>query len=156
MSGERLAALMVHTLNMNATDRIVDEFNRLVAIGQERMPDQPFAERAIYFIVATRCEIDMEGFQSVYEQAFTLRELKILIEGLLSIGEPSLAEEFASGLALVEKDGFYSHLNWNRVSVTVKTRITEIGNRIGDQLWDLDEKLVAILDAAPADPSVGE
>jgi hypothetical protein len=44
-------------------------------------------------------------------------------------------------------EGFYDHLNWNKVPATTKQAIAEIGKRIGDQLWDLDEKLAAMLDA---------
>jgi hypothetical protein len=129
-----------------ATDRIVDEFDRLVAIGQERMPEQSYPERAMYFIVATRCEIDMEGFESVYEQAFTAAELDILIDGLRTIGENNLADEFSEGLELLKKVGFYDHKNWHLVPAEVKERINEIGNGVGDRLWDLDEKLVALLE----------
>jgi hypothetical protein len=136
----------VDNWNWAATDRIVEEFNRLVAIGQERMPEQSYAERVLYFVVATRCEIDMEGFQSVYEQAFTPWELNTLIDGLRRIGENKLAEEFAEGFGLVNEAGFYNHKNWNLVPEEVKERINEIGERVGDQLWTLDEKLVALLD----------
>jgi hypothetical protein len=132
---------------MNASDRIVEEFNRLVAIGQDRIPDQPHAERVVYFVVATRCEIDMEGFASVFEQAFKPSELRILVEGLHSLGEKYLADEFARGFELLRLEGFYDHMNWNRVSAGAKQQIAQIGERIGDRLWGLDEKLAALLDA---------
>ncbi len=131
---------------MNATDRIVHEFDRLVAIGQERIPERSYAEQVVYFIVATRCEIDMEGFESVFEQAFKTAELKILIDGLRMLDESHLAAEFEYGLELLKQDGFYEHLNWKKVSALTKQRIAESGKRIGNQLWTLDEKLVAFLE----------
>jgi hypothetical protein len=131
---------------MDATYRVADEFDRLVAMGQDKMPARPHPERVLYFVVATRCEIDMEGFESVYEQAFTLVELGILIDGLRLLGEADLAEEFARGIEVLRQEGFYDHLNWNRVSPIARRQINEIGQRIVDRLWGLDEKLIAMLE----------
>lgn len=131
---------------MDATDRIVAEFDRLVTMGQGAVAKQSFGERVIYYVVATRCEIDIDGFASVYEQGLKPSELDILISGLRHLGEAELANEFHHGFKLLQADDFYSHLNWNKVSDSVKNQIAAIGERIGDQLWELDEKLAALLD----------
>lgn len=52
----------------NATDRIAEEFNRLVALGPDVVATRSRAEQIIFYVVATRCEIDINGFASVYEQ----------------------------------------------------------------------------------------
>ena len=134
---------------MNAAERIVEEFDRLVALGRSGVAICPPAERIVYYIVATRCEIDIDGFASVYEQDLNSTELGILVDGLNQISEGELASEFHRGFELLEADEFYEHLNWNKVSDSVKAEIDAIGKRIGDQLWDLDEKLVLLLDAPP-------
>ncbi len=131
---------------MDATDRIVEEFNRLVALGRDGVAKRPAADRIVYFVVATRCEIDIDGFASVYEQDLNPSELAILVEGLNQIGERELAREFRRGFDLLDADGFYEHMNWNKVSDSVKAEIEAIGKRVGDRLWDLDEKLAALLD----------
>ena len=133
---------------MDATERIVDEFDRLVAKGRSGVAICPPAERIVYYIVATRCEIDIDGFASVYEQDLNPTEIGVLVDGLNQIGEGELAREFQRGFEMLETDGFYKHLNWNKVSDSVKAEIDAIGKRIGDQLWNLDEKLVLLLDAA--------
>lgn len=133
---------------MNSTDRIVEEFNRLVALGRDRVATRPTADRVVYYVVAARCEIDIDGFASVYEQDLNPRELAILIDGLSQIGESDLAGEFLRGFELLKQDGFYEHMNWNRLSDTTKGEIEAIGERVGDRLWALDDKLAALLDDA--------
>lgn len=133
---------------MDATDRIVEEFDRLVAIGRSGVAKRPIAERIVYYVVATRCEIDINGFASTYEQDLNPGEIAILVDGLNQIGEKRLASQFQRGFELLEASGFYKHQNWNEVSDSVKSEIDAIGERIGDQLWDLDEKLAGLLDAA--------
>ena len=50
------------------------------------------------------------------------------------------------GLGLLKADGFYGHMSWTKVSPHVKAEIIAIGDRVGSRLWDLDEKLAALLD----------
>jgi hypothetical protein len=45
-----------------------------------------------------RLQLFMEGFSSIYEQAMNAHDLKILIEGLRTLEEPDLADEFECGL----------------------------------------------------------
>ena len=133
---------------MDATDRIVEEFNRLVALGRGGVAQRPAPEQIVYYVVATRCEIDIDGFVSVYEQDLDPAELAILVDGLNQIGETELAGEFHRGFDLLMQDGFYEHMNWNKVSESVKADIEAIGERVGDRLWALDKKLAALLDKA--------
>jgi hypothetical protein len=132
---------------LSASERIANEFDRFVALGHIAMAEKPMPERMVYHIVATRCEIDIDGFSSVYKQDLNPDELKILIDGLNRIGEYFLASEFQRGYKLLDEDGFYNHLNWDLVSPSVKSEIEAIGNVIDQQLWSLDEKLVALLDS---------
>lgn len=131
---------------MNAIDRIAKVFHRLVAMGRTGVAARPLAEQIVYYVVATRCEIDIDGFASVYEQYLDPAELEILIAGLERIGEVELAAEFRRGYESLKTDGFYSHLNWNNVSFSAKADIDAIGKRVGDRLWDLDGKLAALID----------
>jgi len=132
--------------SVNAGDRIAKEFDRLLAMGKERAAKMSAAEQVVWVLVLARCEKDMNGFESVYEQALKEQDLKTLVKGLRKIGERRLAKEFASSHELLQKDGFYGHYNWNKVPKKTKQQILDSGDRIGDQLWQLDEKLVSLLD----------
>ena len=131
---------------MDATNRIIEEYDRLVALGRDGVALQSESDRIVFYVVSTRCEIDINGFASVFEQELNPRELGMLIDGLNRIGEPGLAREFHHGFILLKRDGFYEHMNWNKVSALTKDEIKAIGERIGDRLWALDKKLVALLD----------
>jgi hypothetical protein len=131
---------------MDASFRIADEFDRLIAIGLEGLHKCSFAERAVFWIVSTRCEIDMNGFSSVYEQLLGKEEGKVMVEGLRRIGEAGLAQAFERGMELLRGEGFYSHLNWGRVASDVREKVERIEDEVGDRLWDLDEKLVRMLE----------
>lgn len=128
---------------MDATDRIAQIFDRLVQLGRNAS-ELTMSERMVYYVVATRCEIDINGFASVYEQHLVPEEIKILIGGLERINERGLADEFQRGFDVLKSDGFYEHMNWNLVSDTVKSEIDMIGARIGNRLWDIDEKLTSL------------
>jgi hypothetical protein len=88
-------------------------------------------------------------FTSVYEQDLNPAELATLVEGLDQINEQELAGAFRRGFELLDADGFYRHMNWDKVSDFVKAEIELIGEGIGDRLWGLDEKLAALLRDAP-------
>lgn len=132
---------------MDATDRIAEEFDRLVIMGRDGVAQRPVSERIVYYVVATRCLIDIDGFASVYEQDLNPTEIATLIGGLSQIGETELADAFSRGFELLKHDGFYKHMNWNMVSDPVKSEIEMIGTRVGDRLWSLDDKLSTLLDS---------
>jgi len=127
-------------------ERIAMEFNNLIDLGRDEVNTMSFAHRAIFYIVATRCEIDIDGFSSVYEQDLTAAELATLVAALEVIGESDLATAFDRGYRLLEQDGYYNHLNWNLVPPETMAQIELIGKQVGDRMWDLDAKLVALLD----------
>ena len=114
---------------MDATDRIAQEFDRLVALGRSGVAPRSAAERIVYYVVATRCLIDIGGFASVYEQDLNPAEVAILVDGLNEIGEKRLARELQRGFELLKADGFYAHMNWSKVSASVKAEIAAIGQR---------------------------
>jgi hypothetical protein len=133
---------------MDATNRIIEEFDRLVALGPSGLAKRPIPERIVFYVVATRCETDINGFASVYQQGLDPTELAILVDGLEQIGENELASEFRRGFELLKLNGYYDHMNWNKLLDSARVEIEVIGKRVGDRLWDLDAKLAALLDAS--------
>ena len=69
-----------------------------------------------------------------------------MVDGLNAIDESKMAAEFGRGFELLKQNGFYEHMNWNQVSSDVKAEIDAIGDRVGDRLWSLDNKLATLLD----------
>ena len=141
-----MKSLNVQGYAVNASERIIEEFDRLIKLGRAKISSRPYAEQVLFLVVVSRCEADMAGFSSVFNQALTHSELRILIDGFRQLGKEKLALEFERGLNALEKEGFYKHLNWNKVQQSTRDLIEEIGDRVGSELWDLDEKLVELLD----------
>jgi hypothetical protein len=73
-------------------------------------------------------------------------QISILVDGLNTIGEKDLADAFYRGFRLLKDDGFYEHMDWNKVSNAVKSELEVIGLFVGDRLWALDRKLAVLLD----------
>ena len=132
-------------MSRTAAEQIIEVFDRLIAMGRSAVASRPRPERIVYYVVATRCQIDINGFESVYQQLLTRDKLSFLIEGLRQLEERSLAGQFQNGADLLAADGFYLHLSWNKVSQHVKEQLESIGNKVGSRLWELDDKLVALL-----------
>ncbi len=129
---------------VDATDRIAQIFDRLVELGRNSS-ELTVSERIVCYVVSTRCDIEINGFASVYEQHLVPEEIEILIDGQDRINEGSLADEFQRGYDVLKSDGFYKHMNWNLVSDAVKSEIAMIGARIGNRLCGIDEKLTSLL-----------
>ncbi len=132
---------------MNASDRISEVYDSFVKAGPDRLMNRSKAEQLVWFVVLARCEKDMNGFSSVFEQALDENGMRVLTSGLHSIFEPELADAFSQAFQALRLDGFYEHLIWNRVSDASKRLIDEIEDRVGERLWDLDEKMAAMLDS---------
>jgi hypothetical protein len=128
---------------MEHSDRIAEEFNRLI----EERP-KTYAEQVVFFVVVARCEIDMAGFLSVFEQALDHEEVLTLIAGLRKLDAQGLAEEFSTALALLETADFYPDRDSRKLSSSARDQVADIKGRIGDRMWDLDAKLVELLNLA--------
>lgn len=131
---------------MDATDRIVEEFNRLVALGRVGVRRRPLPEQFVYYIVAVRCEIDMNGFADVFTQCLNADEVGIFLSALDALKARPLADEFRRAFESIQRGGFYDHGDWERLSPTTVTELDAIQERVGDQLWELDGKLLALLE----------
>jgi hypothetical protein len=125
---------------MDPSDRIAEEFNRLI----ESRP-KTYAEQLVFIVVVARCEIDMSGFLSVFEQALDHEEVLALIAGLRKLDAQGLAEEFSTALALLETADFYPDRDIRKLSSSARDQVADIQGRIGNRLWELDAKLVALL-----------
>ena len=131
---------------MDATERIAIEFDRLNKLGRTVLVSRPKAERIVCYVVSARCAIDIGGFAVVYEQEFSKGEIEFLIDSFECIAEYDLANHFRHCHNLLNKDGLYEHMDWNRVSNVVKDKLETTGTQIGEQLWALDDKLAKLLD----------
>lgn len=106
-------------------------------------------ERVIYYVVSTRCEMDMNGFGSVFDQLLTEDELVFLIQSLEELGETGLkdsfqaAHEFLTELGFFEKSALMTYDLPENQQATLE--MIEDRLRAEERLWELDEKLLGLI-----------
>jgi hypothetical protein len=143
---------MMLVFDPNASQRICEVYDELVSSAASgQLSARTLAERIVWYVVLARCEKDINGFASVFEQGFNASEMDNLINGLRLLGDTTSANEFARGHDLLKVCGFYEHRDLRKIS-GAKELLGQIEENIGDRLWDLDVKMVALLDADKAGP----
>lgn len=107
-------------------------------------------DRIIYYVISTRCEMDMNGFDSVFDQLLTEDELQFLIEALVELKSPVLANLFERARSRLKAAGFFDD-EATMVSdlETLDGRglldDVEASLRENNTLWEMDEKLVRLI-----------
>jgi hypothetical protein len=135
---------------MEAAEFIADRYEQIIRMCDRmgRPTGLPKADQVIYYVISVRCEIDMEGFFSVFEQLLTEPELVAFITMLRELEEPELAGAFSEALDAVRACG-YSCGDGYLIDEDseLERRLEPIRRRLRatNQLWVLDEKLVALL-----------
>ena len=130
------------------SQRIADHFGELV----RRTPSGPswsHGDEVVWHVVSTRCEIDMNGFASVFEQCLDRNDVAFLVAALEELEEPELARAFAAADRLLFDAGFNAaRMNCADLPADVQKRLSAIGASIveGNRLWGIDAKVVRLLD----------
>jgi trans-2-enoyl-CoA reductase len=140
---------------MNASEIIAEKFNGLVERYDRDGGLNSFstAERAIWFLVTTRCEIDINSFNDVFIQSLWKDELEESIVYLRELGIDDIASLFEEAITLLETHGFYvqgdnkPRMRFHDLPQDVQNKIDAIGERVteNDILWDIDPKLCEML-----------
>jgi hypothetical protein len=133
---------------MGPADIVGDRFNEIIArCGESGRPDGfSEADRVIYYVVSTRCAIDMDGFSSVFEQLLTKDELLFLIASLEALGRPALAEVFRKCHSALRRVGFYDkpYAMCHEFGSEFEEELAGYESLLDESdpsMWDLDDKL---------------
>ncbi|QDV46773.1 hypothetical protein Enr13x_66820 [Stieleria neptunia] len=142
---------------MNDPSTIVAErFDRIVADmasnGCARPDDLAENDRTIYYIVSTRCEMDMGGFNSVFDQLLSESELEYLITCLNRLHATSLANAFSRAHEALRAVRFFDDnggadnmiSDFDRADGTGLLEAIEEELRAGEELWMLDSTLAVL------------
>lgn len=95
---------------MEDHERIIAVFDELVKRYRAEHGTSLFtpAERAVWFLVSVRCEMDINGFDSVFQQLLKRSEAPETIAYLEAVGLPEIAAHFRNVLALRDAHDFYA------------------------------------------------
>ena len=106
-------------------------------------------DRTIWYVVTVRCKIDMSGFESLFNGTLNEEELLFLIAALDRLDEPELADAFRRAHAALRRVGYLDmpHRLWSEFDPELEAELAEIEDVIvtNERLWDLDEKLAALI-----------
>lgn len=97
-------------------------------------------------MIILRTEKDINGFASIFEQALPLYQLEEAITCLQSLNLPSIASAFEEALSFImsitqyDENGFPK--DWPD---KMGGQLVTISDRIGDALWDVDDRLQSLL-----------
>jgi len=133
-----------------AAEIISDRFETISArCGPSGRPTAlPRNEQTIWYVVATRCDIDMGGFASVLDQLLTESELLFLVEVLAELGEPELSSAFQRTHVVLAHAGFYRGPSrmYQDLDPSVQARLETIATSIevNAGLWGLDDRLAQL------------
>jgi hypothetical protein len=109
-----------------------------------------FVDNAIYWIVGVRCESDINGPESVFEQLFCDNvEVENFISVLLKLNEKELANQFKLVADVLNNNAFWTETRKDITSLPANQAkiVVDILNGISDsqKLWELDDKLGKLL-----------
>jgi hypothetical protein len=138
---------------MDASQKLAEYFDSVIERCNRdpsgRPINLPKHDQIIYYVISTRCEMDMNGFDSVFDQLLTENELCLLIEALNELGAPQLAGSFDQARARLRNAGFFAEdsLMVSDLDQDETGFLDDIEDDIrnNDSLWDLDERLAALI-----------
>jgi hypothetical protein len=139
---------------MDTSEKLADYYESLIervnADPSGRPLHLPKHDRIIYYIISTRCEMDMNGFDSVFDQLLSEEELAFLIEALKELDASRLAELFELAQSRLESAGFFAEESLMVLDLEGegdKGLLDDIEEAIrdNDALWELDNRLVQLI-----------
>lgn len=134
---------------MSASRRLAEYYASVSERCDERPRNLPKNDLVIFYVVSVRLEMDMSGFDSVFEQLLTEDELKFLIEALRELGASRLADLFRQAHVRLQDAGFFDEegamvADFEQDDAGLLEDI-EDEIRAEDSLWPTDEQLAALI-----------
>jgi len=136
---------------MDDYEIIADRFNDIITRCDPagRPSGLPHAERVIYYIVAVRCEMDMNGFESVFDQLLSRNELETFVGFLAELDERDLALAFRDARELLDQVRFFDQPTVATYDLPqmIQRALEKIEERVRktERLWALDTKMATLI-----------
>ncbi len=138
---------------MDAPTRVAAYFEDLIErcnrSGQGRPTGLPARDQYIFYVISTRCEMDINGFESVFDQLLEEFEITILIDALKELGCTTLSKAFSTARDRLAGAGFFD--DEERMVCDLATDDygflddIEEAVRSSNLMWDLDTSLAELL-----------
>ncbi len=135
---------------MDSSAEVARRFEEILRrCGATGRPNRlPHGERVIYYIVSVRCEIDINGFDSVLDQLLTEDELDFVGASLEELNEENLAAAWRKIASLLKSVGHKpcGSSPVRSLPQAVRQQLAALAHEAnaGDRLWHLDERLAKL------------
>ena len=149
---------------MDASETVANYFSELLEKMNRQTTARPSApvfseqDQVIFYIVSTRCEMDINGIESVFDQLLTETELQLLIDSLRKVDAIRLADLFDQALQRLRSAGYFDHESTMVSDLKDSQGVRMLADleqaiRENDGLWELDERLACVIRSeAPESP----
>jgi hypothetical protein len=135
---------------LDASAAVAEKFESISRqLGESAKPkDLSHADQVLWYVVAVRCERDMEGLESVFDQLLDEPALLFLIRALSELQEQALAllfqraHEALSAVNFYERPDAMCHEFGNGLGEELKAIDQALSE--GDLMWQLDPKLLQL------------
>ncbi|HUG70603.1 MAG TPA: hypothetical protein VMM76_22835 [Pirellulaceae bacterium] len=138
---------------MDASQQVAEYFEALIERCNRdpsaRPTNLPKNDQIVYYVISTRCEMDINGFDSVFDQLLTEPELQFLIDSLNELGALRLADLFHRAHSRLQHAGFFD--DESTLVEDLDQGDTEFLHDIeeeirnNDSLWELDDRLAELI-----------
>ena len=138
---------------MDASTRVAAYFEDLIercnSSGAGRPTSLPLYDQYIFYVISTRCEMDMGGFESVFDQLLEESEIAILIAALNKLGNTTLADAFSTARGRLADAGFFADEEMMVCDLATANGgfLDDIEETVRESnlMWDLDDSLATLL-----------
>ncbi len=107
----------------------------------------PWIDQVVYLLMVIRCDMDQDGFPTLFEERLNRDELQFIIGAFQQLDEPELAAEFQHALDAITNAHFELARDGRLIDPPLLDQIYAIEKRVREigRLWLIDEKLVNLL-----------
>jgi hypothetical protein len=127
-------------------EELIERCNRS---GQGRPTALPQNDQYIFYVISTRCEMDINGFESVFDQLLEESEISVLINAFNELGCTTLAEAFSTARSRLAGAGFFDDEEMMVIDLATDEGgfLDDIEETVRNSnlLWELDDSLAELL-----------
>ena len=139
--------------HMDAPTRVAAYFEDLIErcnrSGQGRPTSLPAHDQYIFYVISTRCEMDINGFGSVFDQLLEESEISVLITALNELGCTTLSDAFSTAHDRLAEAGFFDDDEMMVCDLAMENGgfLDDIEETVRNSnlMWDLDNSLAKLL-----------
>lgn len=134
-----------------ATEAVGRHYERIIqncyAATGYPVANTPWIDRLVYLLMVIRCDMDQDGFPTLFEERLSRDDLQFMIAAFQQLEESELSAEFQHALDAITNAHFDLARDGRPIDAPLLDQIYAIEKRVREigRLWAIDEKLIKLL-----------